>query len=159
MDRHRNLALCQRGAILLSYGIDNSYIGTFNLDVPDFNGGSVGHLNLRNVATNPDRFWLRCPKASATCTTGLYSAEPLGQIGDAMRLSIIGPGLNNTDISLAKNLAINKERRLQFRVDAFNVFNHAQFANPSGNFTSASFMKITRARPARITQLAVRFLF
>ena len=145
--------------IALRYGIDNSYIGTFNLDVPDFNGGNVSHLNPRNLATNPDRFWLRCPKASSTCSTGLFSAEPLGQIGNAMRFSVIGPGINNTDVSLAKNLPITKERRLQFRIDAFNVFNHTQFANPSGNFTSANFMELTRARPARIAQLAVKFIF
>jgi hypothetical protein len=143
----------------LKYGIDNSYIGTFSLDVPDFNGGNVGHLNPRNLATNPDRFWLRCPKVSSICSTGLYSAEPLGQIGDAMRFSVIGPGINNTDVSLAKSFPITKERRLQFRIDAFNVFNHTQFANPSGNFTSANFMQLTRARPARIAQLGVKFIF
>lgn len=145
--------------IPLTYGIDNSYIGTFSVDVPDFNGGNVGHLNPRDLATNPDRFWLRCPKASSTCSTGLYSAEPLGEIGNAMRFLIVGPGINNTDVSLVKNLAITKERRLQFRVDAFNVFNHAQFVNPSGNFTSPNFMQITRARPARIAQLAAKFIF
>jgi len=145
--------------IPLRYGIDNSYVGTFNLDVPDFNGGDVDHVNPRDLHDNPDRFWLRCPKASAACSTGLYAAEPLGQIGDAMRFSITGPGINNTDVSLVKNLAVAKERHLQFRVDAFNVFNHTQFVNPSGSFTSPDFMKITRARAARIAQLAVKINF
>jgi hypothetical protein len=143
----------------LRYGIDNSYIGTFNLDLPNFNGGDVNHLNPRNLASNPNRFWLNCPKASSACATGLFSPESLGQIGDAMRFSIIGPGINNTDVSLSKNLVIAKERRLQFRMDAFNLFNHTQFANPTGDFTSASFMKITRARPPRIAQVGFKFVF
>jgi hypothetical protein len=78
-----------------------------------------------------------------------------------MRDFIIGPGINNTDVSLQKNVAITGERQFQFRIDTFNVFNHAQFSNPTGSFTSGSFMKITanNVRPARIAQLGVKFLF
>lgn len=139
----------------VSYSKDNSYVGAFSDDFPDWNGGNTSHLNPR---TNGG-FWVNCPKASSTCATGLYSAEPLGQIGNAMRDFIIGPGINNTDLSLQKNVAITGERQLQFRIDTFNVFNHTQFNSPSGSFTSANFMKVTSARAARIAQLGVKFLF
>ena len=42
---------------------------------------------------------------------------------------LYSPGVINFDMSLQKEFAIAKEgrARLQFRVDAFNVFNHANF--------------------------------
>jgi hypothetical protein len=143
----------------VSYSTDNSYLGAFSNDYPNFNGGNVSHLNPRDLATNPKRYWIGCPKAGSGCSTGVYSAEPLGQIGNAMRDFVIGPGWNNTDMSLIKNVTITGERQLQFRIDAFNVFNHTQFKNPSGSFTSGSFMRITGANPARIAQLGVKFIF
>lgn len=140
----------------VSYSHDNSYIGAFSNDYPNWNGGSTTHLNPRTSGG----FWVSCPKKSTACPTNyLYSAEPNGQIGNAMRDFIIGPGINNTDLSLQKNVAITGERQLQFRVDAFNVFNHTQFSNPSGSYTSSNFMKITSARAARVAQLGVKFLF
>ena len=88
-----------------------------------------------------------------------YSAEPLGQIGNAMPYLVIGPGINNTDLSLAKSVTVTGEKQLQFRIDAFNVFNHTQFNSPSGSETSSSFFKVTSARAARIAQLGVKFVF
>ncbi len=45
---------------------------------------------------------------------------------------IYGPGVQNYDISLDKNFAMpyNEPHRLQIRFDAFNAFNHTDFANP-----------------------------
>jgi hypothetical protein len=48
---------------------------------------------------------------------------------------------------------------LQFRGEFFNIFNHAQFLNPSGNINSGSFGIVTSARDPRIGQLAVKLLF
>ncbi len=144
----------------LSYGNDNSYLGAFSNDYPNYDGGSVtDHLNPRATASNPKRYWIPCPTSKA-CSTGYrFSAEQPGTIGDAMRDFVIGPGINNTDLSLQKNVAITGERQLQFRIDTFNVFNHTQFSNPSGSETSSSFMEIKSARAARIAQLGVKFLF
>jgi hypothetical protein len=50
----------------------------------------------------------------------------------------------------------------QFRAEAFNVFNHAQFNNPSGNINNnfvGGFGYVTSALPARIMQLALKFIF
>jgi hypothetical protein len=143
----------------VSYSTDNSFVGAFSDDFPNWNGGNTTHHNPR---TNGG-YWVNCPNskapASQNCTSFLYSAEPLGQIGNAMRDFIIGPGINNTDLSLQKNVRIVGERQLQFRIDTFNVFNHTQFNNPSGSYTSGSFMKVTGARAARIAQLGVKFIF
>jgi len=140
----------------VSYPTDNSFLGTFGVDVPNYQGGNVSHLNPRN---NTKHFWINSPKANTCGQTGVYCPEPQGAIGNAMRYFIIGPGWNNTDISLEKSIAITGERQVQIRIDAFNVFNHTQFNNPSGNFGSGSFMRVTSAHPARIAQLGVKFIF
>jgi hypothetical protein len=51
---------------------------------------------------------------------------------------------------------------MQIRMETDNVFNHTQFANPNGQFTSANFGAITAVNagtPARQTQLAAKFYF
>jgi hypothetical protein len=141
----------------VSYSKDNSYLGSNGNDFPNFQGGNLTHLNPRNGG-----LWIANPKTASSTKcggVGVYCAEQPGTIGNAMRDFIIGPGINNTDLSLQKNVAITGERQLQFRIDTFNVFNHTQFNNPSGSFTSGSFMKVTSARAARIAQLGVKFLF
>jgi len=70
-----------------------------------------------------------------------------------------GPGLNNWDFSLHKTTRITERMSAEFRAEFFNVFNHAQFGNPSGNLASGSFGKVTGAREPRIGQLALKFYF
>ncbi|HXM97674.1 MAG TPA: hypothetical protein VN982_04300 [Candidatus Dormibacteraeota bacterium] len=48
---------------------------------------------------------------------------------------------------------------LELRFEAFNVFNHAQFINPSGNIDSSTFGQVTAAWDPRILQLAAKFHF
>ena len=88
--------------------------------------------------------------------------EPLGQIGNAMRRSFVGPGLNNSDLALLKDTQLSESKQLQFRAEAFNVFNHAQFENPSGNYNNTGqggFGYVTAAHDPRIMQVALKFLF
>ena len=48
---------------------------------------------------------------------------------------------------------------LQFRAEFFNLFNHAQFNNPNGNFASSQFGYVTSARDPRIGQMSLKFLW
>ena len=60
--------------------------------------------------------------------------NPGTRFGNAGRNSLIGPGLQSFDISLFKNIGIRKfsdRFRLQFRFEAFNILNHANFAPPT----------------------------
>jgi len=41
----------------------------------------------------------------------------------------------------------------------FNLFNRANFGNPSGAFSSAAFGQITSANDPRIMQVALKFVF
>jgi hypothetical protein len=58
---------------------------------------------------------------------------PSTRFGDAGRNTLVGPGLLSTDVSLFKNIKITEAVRLQFRAEAFNIPNHANFAAPLAN--------------------------
>lgn len=62
-----------------------------------------------------------------------FALEPFGTIGNQGRNNFHGPGFNETDLVLAKEIRFTEQRRIELRLEAFNVFNHTQFA-----FTSPS---------------------
>jgi len=79
-----------------------------------------------------------------------------------MRRYFSGPGVDNYDMALLKSTTITESTKLQFRAEAFNVFNHAQFRNPDGlvNDTGqGGFGYVTGANDPRIMQVALKFLF
>lgn len=71
-----------------------------------------------------------------------FERPALGTLGTAPRTldGVRGPFQQNFDFSLQKNFAIGERRRLQFRVDALNVFNHPSFAVTPNNAGGADFM-------------------
>jgi len=69
-------------------------------------------------------------------------------------------GINNWDLSVIKNAAINERMTIQFRGEFLNALNHAQFSNPNTDPYSTAFGAITseRANPRRI-QLGLKFIY
>jgi len=142
--------------ITLVNNSDNSLLGTnpngvnnSSVDEPDYAGGSLGiNHNPRN--------------GNAYFDTSLFSFQPLGTPGNSPRRFFYGPGSENFDMALSKKLALNETKSLLFRVEAFNVFNHAQFFGPlsvDGTLGSSSFGNVVSAAAPRILQLAVKFTF
>jgi hypothetical protein len=90
-------------------------------------------------------------------------------IGNAAKYLFYGPGLNNWDISLFKNfqLGSNEARRLQFRLETYNTFNHTQFTgvdtgaqfNKSNQQLNSNFGYYTTAALARRVVLALKLYF
>jgi hypothetical protein len=70
-----------------------------------------------------------------------------------------GPGFANFDFTLAKDFRLDAQRRVQFRTEIFNAFNHATFGPPNLARESSGFGQILTAANARIIQLGVKFLF
>ncbi len=60
----------------------------------------------------------------------------LGTIGTAPVGGCLGPGVARADLSMAKNIHITERIQMQFRVDAFNLFNHPQYNNPNNGNTN-----------------------
>jgi hypothetical protein len=91
--------------------------------------------------------------------TGMFSRETIGALGTCQTRFFHGPGVNNFDMALLRNMRITESKIIQFRFEFFNVFNHAQFNNPSGSVTNANFGKVTSARSGRVGQIALKFIF
>lgn len=58
------------------------------------------------------------------------------------RNSLRGPGVWQLDLGLAKRIPITEQLQLQFRAEAFNLFNRAMYANPDGLISATDFGKI-----------------
>jgi hypothetical protein len=65
-----------------------------------------------------------------------FTTPASGTYGDAGRNLARAPGLWQTDLALAKKVAVSERLAMEFRADAFNVFNRAQFGSPSANLSS-----------------------
>jgi hypothetical protein len=80
--------------------------------------------------------------------------------GNAGRNILIGPGINNWDFSVFKNIPIGEERRVQFRVESFNLFNRTEFGTPGSAIGTPQFARIAgTARDPRDIQLSLKFLW
>ncbi len=92
--------------------------------------------------------------------TTAFKANATGAFGNFGRNVIIGPGFANVDAGLFKEFRIWREpHKLQLRSEFFNLFNRANFSNPTSNLVSPSFGRILAAQPARQIQLALKYLF
>jgi hypothetical protein len=83
-------------------------------------------------------------------------------IGNSGRRPFSGPGIDNFDLTLQKSLKVTESKSFEFRVEAFNAFNHAQFYGPSavqGNIGSGNFGQIISAAPPRLVQLVGKINF
>jgi hypothetical protein len=110
-------------------------------------------------------------QSSATCHTGTPScwvnpaafATPAPYtFGNAGTNEVRGPSFSELDFALAKNFQISEKYKIQFRAEAFNVFNTVNFNNPAtkGIATlSSSFGVITTAQQSRQMQFGARFTF
>ena len=83
--------------------------------------------------------------------------------GDAGRDIVIGPGLDDFDATLQKEFPVRENRKLQFRLDIFDFFNHPNFNAPVGagrTFSaSLSFGSITSTNDPRDMQFSLRLVF
>jgi hypothetical protein len=91
--------------------------------------------------------------------TSAFTQPGLGQFGNSTRNMLRGPGLSNLDLALFKNFDLARGARLQFRLESFNAFNHPNFTTVSQNMTAQNFGRLTAARPGRINQLGLKFIW
>ncbi len=140
---------------LVNYG-DNSLLGSepnginnYGVDEPDYAGGP---LNLNHNPRNGLSYF----------DAAQFSENGLGTPGTAKRRFFCGPGMDDYDVALAKNVRLTESKSLQFRLEGFNVFNHAQFFGPQsvdGNIGSSTFAQVLSADSPRLVQFAAKFIF
>jgi hypothetical protein len=67
-----------------------------------------------------------------------FRIPPLGRWGTAGRSLLAGPGLVQFDMGLGKRVPFSEGRSVEFRWEAFNIFNRAQLGTPNTNFVVAN---------------------
>jgi hypothetical protein len=123
------------------------------------------NLTGQPLYLNPDEPTAYLNPRAATVPTD--RSQPFGNAG---RNIVRGPNFMQTDLGLHKSFPLWKEdKRLEFRMEAFNLFNRTNFLTPNtsannisfdaaGNYTG-NFGKITGAFPARQIQFALKLIF
>jgi hypothetical protein len=90
-----------------------------------------------------------------------FAQEPVGQFGNAGRNFFRAPGINNTDLTIEKDLHFAESKYVELRLEGYNVFNHTQFGGPDGEFADGpgSFGLVSSASSGRLVQLGAKFYF
>jgi hypothetical protein len=72
-----------------------------------------------------------------------WAPETGARFGNVGRNTLRGPGFFETDLSVYRTFFITERVQFQFRAEALNALNHANFANPQGDINNANFGFIT----------------
>jgi hypothetical protein len=137
---------------------------------PQLGYNPTGNGDSRNPARpelNPNFSGKLYPKtAGEWFNPNAFEAPYPGTFGNASRDSLKGPGLDDVDLSFAKNTTIHERLRTQFRAEYFNILNHTNFTTPNAVvYSSATELSPTAgimtatATTSRQLQFALKFLF
>lgn len=96
-----------------------------------------------------------------------FARPAVGTLGNSGKYDFRGPGVNNWDAGLYKNLVVKERLRFQLRGEAYNVFNHTQFDtldttarfDATGKQVNARFGQVISARNPRRLQLGLKLIF
>jgi len=134
------------GTLYLSSGRPFTVLGTQNTYQLAANQ-EVYPNRVPGVSTKPSHQSTHC-QAGSSATNGClnewynpaaFSRPADGTFGNVRRNSLYGPGIGQVNISGGKTFALPYEGiKLEFRADATNAFNHANFSTPSGNLGGAA---------------------
>jgi hypothetical protein len=128
--------------------LDNSGTG--------FSALGFGANDRPNLVGDPS---LSSRTAERWFNTAAFAFPPRGSFGNAGRNILDGPGYQSVNASLIKNTHLSERFNLQFRAEAFNLFNHPNFDLPDNFMGSPTFGQITSARDPRHLQFGLKLLF
>ncbi len=147
-----------------SSGAGDGYIANAEF-APGFNNITITNpKNTNTSCTNPNSGLPETGNLYFSCAAFVPPTTGYGLPRNFFR----GPGRTNLDLALAKTTGITERVNVEFRVEAFNVFNHTEFANPDTNINSGTFGQMTTTtfgtglsplHTERILQLALRLSF
>jgi hypothetical protein len=116
----------------------------------------AGPAQRPNISGNPNdgpktpRQWFN---------TAVFSLPALYSFGNAPRNAVIGPGLQEFDLSLQKDVRLREAMKLQLRAEVYNILNHPNFNVPNRTAFTANFGSISSAQDSRQFQLALKLAF
>ncbi len=148
-------------------GVMNAIVGGWQTTgVATFKGGFPLRINVNNqnefgLGQNANvvaDYHISHQSVNQWFNTAAFAAPDKWDLGNAPRYfsDLRSPGYNNWDISIQKYFPIHESVRLQFRLDMFNAFNHANFYKPDTNLASGTFGQLTGAFSPRTMQAALK---
>jgi hypothetical protein len=129
-------------------GQDNSLTG-IGLDRADL-VGDPSRAGRVNPNRDPVLEWFN---------TRAFAHSAPGTFGTSGRNILFGPSITSIDMSLMKDFRFYRENSIQFRAEAFNLLNRANFNLPASQITQGTFGRITSAQDPRILQFALKVRF
>jgi outer membrane receptor protein involved in Fe transport len=152
------------GTLVLQSGRPFSVICTNILNC-DYNGDGVGYDRPNTPAFGNTKTGL----SRSDYQKGIFvpadfpnpnAPDTLGKNGNLGRNTFRGPGYANADASIFKTFSLPRETSLEFRAEAFNLFNRVNLYLPVSNLSQPFFFgKSTTAFPARNMQFALKLRF
>jgi hypothetical protein len=91
-----------------------------------------------------------------------FALNTAGTWGDTPKGYLRGPGYWNVDMSFSRNVPLSGSKRLELRIEAFNIFDHENWANPTvqiGSNTATNGRITNTVGDPRIMQFAVKYAF
>jgi hypothetical protein len=128
----------------VNLAVDRANVGAGPAQRPD----QIRDPNRPGGERTPDRWF----------DTGAFALQAPFTFGSAPRNSVLGPGLANVDIALAKTHRLGAAT-LELRWEIFNLFNRANFDLPNRIFGSPDFGRISSAKNPREMQFGARLAF
>lgn len=128
--------------------------------------GALGFLGTSPSSGRPDQ--VANPNQTSAVRTRFqwfnpfaFQLVPAGvtRPGNAPRGVVIGPGYQKWDMTLSKRWKFTENVNLQFRAEAYNVWNHTNFLGVSTVFGSTTFGQITSTRDPRLIQFALKLYY
>src|SRR5579862_1036930 len=120
------------------------------------------YLNINNFTTAPLVYPFDPANPSTTCDPVKNPNFCATNFGDLGRNIYRGPHQQNWDFSLIKNFHLGERQSLRFTTDFFNIWNHANFANPAQSDVEnpSTFSRITQTvGTPRLIQFSLRYAF
>jgi hypothetical protein len=123
--------------------------------------------DIANTGTSSQRAdQIGSPLPSGFTQTRLHWYDPTAfanpasfTFGNETRHNLGGPKSVNVDFALMKDFKFSEEKFFEFRAEAFNLFNHTNFSNPSATVGSPNLMVILGSASPRVAQLSLKFVF
>ncbi len=150
-------------AVLGGWRVGGIYVAQLGFPISVYGEDPFGLLNVvfgsgnrANLVGNPNG-----PKSvQEWFNTSAFAQSLPAHFGTSGRNIVRGPGRNDWDMNLAKTFTFTERLRLEFRAEAFNLFNHPQYGYPDATITDASYGQITGTSvDAREIQFGLKLIF
>ena len=142
-----------------SSGVAGGSTGFGGIDRPNWNPAFTGSI----INGGPTQYF----------NPNAFVLQPVGQLGNVGRDSLLGPGFTDLDFAVKKNTRLpflGEAGSLEFRAEFFNIFNHPNFTDPNpavfsgaasdtGTPLSTAGQILATVAPSRQVELSLRVIF